>query len=130
MSALSNYLEGKIIDHFLRNVPVSSPTEIYLALFESDPTDAGTGTETSYDGYARQLSTWGAPVDGLTRNTSLITFPANGNASADVILTHGALFDAVSGGNMFIHGPLATPKTVAVGELLFFAVDALGFQLN
>ena len=95
MSAFSNYLEGKIVDHFLRNTSVSSPTTVYLALFESDPGEDASGTETAYTGYARQASTW-TVLDGAgeTKNNASVSFPANGNASASVTISHAAIFDS------------------------------------
>ena len=37
MGAFSNYLEEKIVEHFLRNNAITPPTTVYVALFESDP---------------------------------------------------------------------------------------------
>ena len=45
MAEFSNYLENKILDHVLKNISYTSPTTAYVGLFTSDPTDAGTGTE-------------------------------------------------------------------------------------
>ena len=45
MAELSNYLENKLLDHILKNVSYTSPTTVYVGLFTSDPTDAGSGTE-------------------------------------------------------------------------------------
>ena len=131
MSAFSNYLEEKIVEHFLRNTSVGSPTSVYLALIESDPGEDASGTETSYTNYARQVSTWTAlDANGQTKNASALTFPANGNASASVTITHAALFDAATVGNMLLKGPLANPKTLAVGDVLSFAANALTLTLD
>lgn len=131
MSALSNYLEERIVEHFLRNNAVSSPATVYLALFESDPNEDASGTETSYANYARQATAWTAmDAQGQTKNSGAIAFPANGNASASVTATHAALFDAASGGNMLLHGPLSSPKTLAVGDVLSFQANALALTLD
>ena len=58
MGAFSNYLEEKIVEHFLRNNAITPPTTVYVTLFESDPGEATGGTETAYTGYARQSATW------------------------------------------------------------------------
>ena len=47
MGAFSNYLEEKIVEHFLRNNAITPPTTVYVALFESDPGEATGGTETA-----------------------------------------------------------------------------------
>lgn len=131
MGAFSNYLEEKIVEHFLRNNAVASPTTVYLALFTSDPAEAGSGTEAPYTNYARQAGAWTAiDGNGQTKNSSTITFPANGNASASVVVTHAALFDAASGGNMLLYGALASSKTLQVGDVLSFAANALTLTLD
>jgi hypothetical protein len=131
MGALSNYLEEKIVEHFLRNSAVASPATVYLALFTSDPTETGSGTEASYVNYARQPAAWTAlDGNGQTKNTTTVTFPANGNASASVVVTHAALFDAATGGNMLLHGALASSKTLQVGDVLSFAPNALTLTLD
>ena len=57
--AKSNYLENKVIDHFLGTSSTSAPSNVYLALFTSDPTDAGSGTELTIgsNGYTRNAIT-------------------------------------------------------------------------
>lgn len=131
MGAFSNYLEEKIVEHFLRNNAITPPSAVYVALFESDPGEALAGTETSYTGYARQLSTWTAlDSNGQTKNVGALTFPANGNASASVTITHIALFDAATSGNRLLYGQLSASKTLSPGDVLSFAANAIVFGLD
>jgi hypothetical protein len=131
MGALSNYAEASIVNHFLRNTAVSSPVTVYLALYESDPGEANTGDETAYTDYARQASTWEAiNGSGQTMNAGSIAFPANGNAVASVIITHAAVFDALTGGNMIIYGALSSPKTLEVDDILSFAINSVTLTLD
>lgn len=131
MGAFSDYLEDKIVEHFLRNNAVASPVTVYLALFQSDPGEATGGTETAYTNYARQASTWTAKdASGQTKNSATITFPANGNASASVAIAHAAIYDAAVGGNRLLYGPLAATKTLEVGDVLSFAANALTLTLD
>lgn len=138
MSALSNDLERKIVRHFLRNEPESSPAQVFLALFSADPGEEGDqANEVSYDNYVRQVAQWSTlDSNGQTKNTTTITFPANGNASTDVTVTHAAIFDITreagdgSAGNMLLYGPLASPKTLAPGDVLSFAANALTLTLD
>ena len=131
MGALSNYLEEKIVEHFLRNSAVGSPATVYLALYESDPGEAGAGTEATFVNYVRVASTWTA-LDGAgqTKNVATVTFAANGNASAAATITHAAILDAATTGNVLLYGPLASPKTLAVGDVLSFAANALTLTLD
>jgi hypothetical protein len=131
MGAFSDYLEGKIVEHFLRNNSTASPTTVYMALFESDPGEASAGTETSYTNYARQSCTWTAiDASGQTKNAATITFPANGNASASVTITHIVVYDAVSAGNRLFYAQLSSSKTLAPGDVLSFAANAVVFTLD
>jgi hypothetical protein len=115
MSEFTNYLEGKIIDHMLRNQAYTPPTTVYLGLFTSAPSDAGGGTEVSGGSYARQaVALTAASGAGASENSADITFP---QATADWgTVTHCALFDAVSGGNMLMYTPLDASKTVNNGD--------------
>jgi hypothetical protein len=116
MSAISDYLENKLIDHILRGAPYTPPSSIYLALYTSDPTDAGTGTEVSGGAYARQLITFSAPVDGTASNDTEILFPvATANWGT---VTHIGLLDAETNGNLLFHGELTTSKTISVNDQL------------
>lgn len=131
MGAFSNYLEEKIVEHFLRNNSVTPPATVYIGLFESDPGEATSGTETAYTGYARQSSAWTAlDSNGQTKNSAAITYPANGNASASVTITHIALFDAATAGNRLFYAALSAPKTLSPGDVLSFATNAIVFGLD
>lgn len=131
MGAFSNYMEEKIVEHFLRNNAITPPATVYLALFESDPGEATSGTETAFTSYTRQSSTWTAlDANGQTKNSATITFPANGNASASVTITHICLFDAASNGNRLLYAQLSAPKTLSPGDVLSFAANAIVFGID
>ena len=131
MGAFSNYMEEKIVEHFLRNNAITPPSTVYVALFESDPGEATGGSETSFTGYARQSSSWTAlDANGQTKNSAALTFPANGNASASVTITHIALYDAASAGNKLMYAQLSAPKTLSPGDVLSFAANAIVFGLD
>lgn len=131
MGAFSNYLEEKIVEHFLRNNAITPPITVYVALFESDPGEATGGTETAYTGYSRQSATWTAlDANGQTKNVGALTFPANGNAAASVTITHLALFDAATIGNRLFYAQLSASKTLSPGDVLSFAANAIVFGLD
>jgi len=130
MAALTDFAEKAFIDHFLRGVSQTSPATVYLALFTTNPLDAATGTEAAWAAYGRQLSTWSDPgVDGITTNTNQIIFPAN-NSGAPVIISYGAVFSAVTAGNMIIHGAVLPNKTLAVTDSLVFEIGDLSFTIG
>mgnify|MGYP000656172872 FL=1 len=53
MSAMSNYLENKLVDHIFRGVSFTAPAALHVALFTAAPSDSGGGTEVSGGSYAR-----------------------------------------------------------------------------
>ena len=118
MSAMSNYLESALLNATLRNTSYTSPSAVYVGLFTSDPTDAGTGTELSGSSYARQSATFASPhaTDGTCTISGDITFPtATGTWGT---ITHVGIFDASSSGNLLFHGSLSASKTIASGDVL------------
>lgn len=129
--AFSDYMEAKIVDAFLRNTAYTPAATVYLALFESDPGEATGGTETAFTNYVRQPAAWTA-LDGAgqTKNSALITFPANANVSATATITHIGIYDAATTGNRLLYGALTAPKALAPGDVLAFAANALVFTLD
>ena len=140
MSAMSDYLENKLIDHIFRGVSFTAPAALHVALFTAAPSDSGGGTEVTGGSYARAAlaptntnwdNTQGAGTSaassgtgGSTKNKAAITFPAPTANWGSV--THIGIFDASSGGNLLVHGALTASKTVNNGDAApSFAIDAL-----
>lgn len=119
MASMTDYLEEKLRDHVLRNVSYTSPATVYLALFTTATSDAAPGTEVVGGSYARQAVTFaaGGAGSGAADNSGAVTF-AN---MPEATVTHAAIFDASTGGNMLLHAPLTTPKTTGPGDSLIFA---------
>lgn len=113
----STYLRGKVTDHVLRNVAYTSPTTVYVSLHTSDPTVAGTpGTEVSAGWYIRKAATFAAQsVAGQTSNSGTITF--DGVTGSAVTITHFALWDAETLGNMLEFAPLSASKTFSITDV-------------
>ena len=108
--AMSDYLEAKLIAHVYGGTAYTQPSNIYVALFTSDPSDDASGTEVSGNGYQRQSMTAAFGNDGSCHNDGDITFPqATGDWGT---ITHIAVFDADTGGNMLDYGALTTAKDV------------------
>ena len=124
---MSNYLETALINGTLRNIQYAVPSTVYLALYTADPTDAGTGTETTYGGYARQTVTFSAPTNGVTSNTTDILFPAV--ASGTPTITHIGIKDALTGGNLLYYAPLSSPKALKTGKQFIVTAGQLTVTL-
>ena len=123
MAALSNYAENEMLDHMLGTGSFTAPSNVFLSLWTSDPTDAGSGTELSGDGYARQDINFGAASSGVATSSGVVTFPtATGSWGS---ITHIGIFDAVSSGNLLFHGALSASKTISSGDVMQIANGAI-----
>lgn len=129
-AVLSNYLETALINHILRNTPYTTPgTSVYLALFTAAPGEAGGGTEVSGGSYARQqVTAWNAPSGRATANTNVIAFP-KATASWGTI-THVAIFDASTSGNLLVYGQLTESKTIGADDTFSIAAGDLDFSFS
>jgi hypothetical protein len=129
MSQLSDYAEKAALDWLMGGATPTRPSARYFALFTAAPSDSGGGTEMSGGGYARQAVTCGAASSGAgtCSNTTDLTFTISGVDPA--AFTHGGVFDALSGGNLLWHGPLAASKDLGDGDSIVFAAGELDFTL-
>ena len=127
MAEMSNYLENALINATLRNTAYTSPSVVYVGLFTSDPTDAGSGTEVSGGSYARTAVTFGAPSNGTSTNSAAVEFPqATGNWGT---ITHIGILDASSLGNLLYHTALDSSKTIETGDIFKIAIGSLSVTL-
>jgi hypothetical protein len=127
MSEMSNYLENALVNATLRNTTYTSPATVYAALFTTDPTDAGTGTEVTGGSYARTSITFGSPSNGVTTNSADVTFPTCTAAWGTV--THMGIYDAATSGNLLYHTPLDASKTVDSGDIFKISSGNLSVTL-
>jgi hypothetical protein len=141
MAAMSDYLENQIVDHIFRTASFTKPTNVYIGLFTAAPSDSGGGTEVTGGSYARE---GGAPLNtlwngthgnttgassgtgGLTDNAADVTFTTATAAWGTV--THIGVFDAVTGGNLLIHGILTASKVI--GDTDTFKINAGDFDIT
>lgn len=121
MSQMSDFLEVELRKHIFRTGSMTKPAALHVSLHTANPTDAGTGTEVSGGSYARVSvppldANWSAPdaTGGVTANVADITFPSP-TANWGVI-THVAIWDAATAGNMICYAALSASKTVNSGD--------------
>jgi len=114
MGSLSDFAENKVLGMVL-GVAYTPPAAVYLGLSTADPGDDGAGlVEPGYTGYARKAIAFGAAASGRVTQSATVTFDQCTAGSATV--THWALFDAASGGNMLAHGALVAAKNIVAGN--------------
>jgi hypothetical protein len=127
MAEMSNFLENALINATLRATTYTSVATVYVSLWTSDPTDAGSGTEVSGGSYARTAVTFGAPSNGVTTNSADVTFPT-ATASWGVVGWIG-INDAATSGNLLYHSPLDTSKTIDSGDIFKISTGNLSVTL-
>lgn len=126
MSALSDYAENELLDHLLGTGSWTMPSQVYVALYTSAPSDAGGGTEVSGGSYARQAVDFDAASGGATNPDADVEFPT-ATASWGTV-THVGLFDASTSGNLLMWGALAQSKAVGSGDT--FVIPAADFDVS
>lgn len=126
--SFSNYLETELLDHVFTNNAYTSPTTVYVALFTAvTDGEAGTVTEVSGGGYARQAGSF--TVSGNTATTSAaIEYPT---ATADYgTVTHVGIYDASTAGNLLAYAALTASKTISSGDVFRIPAGDLDITLD
>lgn len=123
---LTNYLESKLIDHFLGTTTYTKPTTVYVGLFTVTPGETGGGTEVTGGSYARQVATFNAASSGSTTNSANIDYTGMPAATTVAI----GIFDAITAGNMLLYGALTTNKTTDAGDTLRIATGSLTVSID
>jgi hypothetical protein len=127
MAEMSNFLENALINATLRNTTYTSVATVYVSLWTTNPTDAGSGTEVSGGSYARTAVTFGAPSDGASLNSADVTFPT-ATASWGTVGWIG-INDAATSGNLLYHTALDTAKAIDSGDIFKISTGNLSVTL-
>jgi hypothetical protein len=128
MAEFTNYLENKLLDHVLRNVNYTSPTTAYVGLFTDAPDDTGAGTEISGNSYARVALSVSTATSGVVTSSANVTFPqATGDWGT---ISHIAIFDALTSGNMLMYTDLTTSKVIGNGDIFKISSGNLTVTLD
>ncbi len=143
-ASMTNYLENKLIDAFLRGQSYTMPATVYVGLYTVCPTDSTAGTEATGGSYARvavtsSLANWAGTqgagttvassgTGGTTSNNNAITFPT---ATADwgTVNCFG-YFTASSGGTLIFYAALTASRNITNGSTASFAAGTLTFQID
>lgn len=139
MSAMSDYLENKLVDHLFRAQTFAAPATLHVGLLTAAPSDSGGGTEVSGNSYARVAvttaltafagtqsagsTTASSGTGGQTSNNAVVTFPTPTGTWGNV--THFGIYDAASGGNLLFWGALTIAKTINQGDTVSFPAASL-----
>ena len=125
--SFADFWEAEILDHLFDIGSYAAPT-VYVGLSTADPLDDASGLAEPADGYARiACAAWsrtGSEVD----NDAAVTFAeATGDWGT---ITHVALFDAITAGNMLVSFALDAGVGVSTGETARFPAGDLDVTLD
>jgi hypothetical protein len=126
----SYWLQNAVLNHFFRGVTVNSPSQVFLALYISDPTGADVGVEVAYSEYLRQQVTFTAPTQGANEatiaNAAALNFPIPSTDVGNVAFF--GIRDSQSGGNLLCSAAWSIAKSINAGEQ--FSVDAGNLEIS
>jgi len=129
--SMSDFTEDLVLDWLLTNGAATRPTAWYVGLYTAAPSDTGGGTEVSGNGYVRQAVTFTVSGTNPTTatNNAQIDFPAATGSNWGTI-THAAIFDAETTGNMLWWGALSASKVINVGDIFRFPAGDIDLTLD
>ncbi len=127
--SFSNYLETELLDHVFANNAYTSPTTVYVSLHTANPDEDASGTEVSTVGtaYARQAGSF--TVSGNTATTNAAIEYATATADFGTV-SHVAIWDASTAGNMLAYAALTTSKAISTGDVFRIPAGDLDITLD
>jgi hypothetical protein len=132
MSSFTDYTENLVLNWLFTTNSATRPTAWYVGLFTAAPSDTGGGTEITGNGYSRTatgtMSVSGTSPTNCT-NSAAIEFPAASGGNWGTI-THVAVFDASTTGNMLGWAALTTSRTINDGDILRIPAGDLDITLT
>ncbi len=130
MGQFSIYAQNKTLDHILKVAPYTPPTHIYIGLSTANPlADASGLAEPSGGSYARiQCDDWVLASQRKTSNASELIFATATGAWGNI--THWAIFDTISAGNMLAFGELADSKSGVNATVFSIKAGQIDVEFN
>lgn len=130
MAGFSDYLEGAIAAWMNGTAMPTAPTGRWVALFNGDPTDTGVaGSDVT-----ATIRTAGRVNGAFSRSVGVLTSSADidfGAAAGAATVSHFAIFDAATGGNMLVAGPLTGgAQSIGAGTNVKFPSGSLVITLD
>lgn len=121
----TTYTEEFLLKHLLGMASLTMPANLYVALHDADPTEAGNADEITGGSYARQEVTfeW---VSSAAKNDAAISF----TDMPSVTVSHWSIRDHVSAGNALVYGAFDDPIVVTVGSTFQIPDNELSITLS
>lgn len=131
MAGKSDYLENAVLNHLLGGPDFVRPATVYLALFNTAPSESGGGTEVSGGGYARvpvtnDSTNFPAAAGGEKFLVTEQSFPTSTTDWGTVRAM--AIFDDPVAGNMLFWANLVSIQAVPVDRIAIFRQNKIIFS--
>lgn len=132
----SEYLIKKLLDHAMGKAAYTTPADVYVALYDGYPLSGGSELDTVTDvDYAREKmedtdwnsATYVEPLGSIT-NATAVDF---GIAGSDWgVITHWAIFDDPTAGNMLYFAPLEAARNVLTNDPVLYPIGELRCRMS
>lgn len=127
----SDYARDQILA-VIEGGSLTAPSGLFLALSTSDPSSDGSTITEPSGNYARQSVTLAETANNslgiIVSNTGATVFgPASTNWGN---VSHMALYDAVTGGNMIAYGPVAVQQNIVSGDAYAVSINSLALTIR
>lgn len=125
---------NRLLDYNFGGTSYTLPAKYWLALSTTAMQQDGTGcTEPTGNGYARvgidnNKTTFSVAADGLLKNNIQVQFPESTGAWGTV--THIAIFDSKTAGNLLYYDALAESRIIETQTTLMFMSNTISIQLT
>jgi hypothetical protein len=128
--SLTNFSEDLVLDWLFTTGTATRPTDWYVGLFTAAPGEGGGGTEVSGNGYARKSASFTVSGSAPTTatNSSAIEFDAATGSWGTI--THVAIFDALTSGNMIAYATLSASKAIGTNDIFRIQSSNLSITLD
>jgi hypothetical protein len=119
MGSITDFLENELLDHVF-NASYTPPSNLYLCLCTSDPTDAATGASmnevSNANNYARAAIDFGTAASRSVTQNGAVTF--NQASGSWGTVSHWAICDSntYGSGNVLATGAFTTSKSIVSGN--------------
>ncbi len=130
--SFSNFTEDLALKWLFTTTSVTRPSAWHVGLFTAAPGETGGGTELSTSGtaYARQSASFTVSGTAPTQATNSAAIEWSAATSSWGTVTHAAIFDASTGGNMLAYAALTTSKTINSGDVFRIPASSLTVTLD
>jgi hypothetical protein len=125
--SFTNDFETRVLQWTLTTGSPTRPTAWWIGLFTAAPGETGGGTEVSGNNYGRASVTFTVSGNNASNSAAVEFAAASGSWGT---ITHAAIFDAQTSGNMIAYAALTASKTIDTGDVLRIPTGDLDVTLD